>query len=153
MGMVGDTDNDRQARRQGESGHRTVPHTADVRVEAWGTTREHCLAQAALGLVECFADTSEARTAAVERVQLAEGSDEELLTALLEEVIYWLEVPGRVPVDVETDASDGGLEVRAALAELADVEIIGAVPKGVSWHELRIGPDPYGWSCVATVDV
>ncbi|MER8161971.1 archease [Streptomyces sp. NPDC094472] len=151
--MVGDTDNDREARRQGESGHRTVPHTADVRIEAWGATREHCLAEAALGLVECFADTSVARTAAVERIRLAEGSDEELLTALLEEVIYWLEVPGRVPVEVETDACDGGLEVRAALAEFADVEIIGAVPKGVSWHELRIGPDPYGWSCAVTIDV
>ena len=151
--MVGDTDNDREARRQGESGHRTVPHTADVRVEAWGTTREHCLAEAALGLVECFADASAAPTAAVERIRLAEGSDEELLTALLEEVIYWLEVPGRVPVEVETDACDGGLEVRAALAEFADVEIIGAVPKGVSWHELRIGPGPYGWSCAVTIDV
>ncbi|MGW9026128.1 archease [Streptomyces sp. NPDC055722] len=151
--MVGDTDNDRQARRQGESGHRTVPHTADVRVEAWGTTRGRCLAEAALGLVECFADTSAARTAAVERVQLAEGSDEELLTALLEEVIFWLEVPGRVPIEVEADTTDGGLEVRAALAELADVEIIGAAPKGISWHGLHIGPGPYGWSCAATVDV
>jgi protein archease len=43
--------------------------------------------------------------------------------------------------------------VRAALTELADVEITAAVPKGVSYHELRISPVPYGWSCAATVDL
>ncbi|MDT0468626.1 archease [Streptomyces gibsoniae] len=58
VGAVGDTDDDRQARREGESGHRALPHTADVRVEAWGTTQEQCLEEAALGLVEFFADTS-----------------------------------------------------------------------------------------------
>ncbi|MFF8844209.1 archease [Streptomyces sp. NPDC015127] len=150
--MVGDTDEERQARRQGESGHRAVPHTADVRVEAWGATRETCLAEAVLGMVECFADVSAVRPAAVERVRLVEGSDEDLLTALLEEVIYRLEVAGRVPVDVEADAPEEGLEVRLALAELADVEIVGAVPKGVSRHELRIRPDAYGWSCAVTID-
>jgi protein archease len=58
-----------------------------------------------------------------------------------------------VPVEVEADATGCGLEVRAALTELADVESIGTAPKGMSWHELRIGPDPYGWSCAATVDL
>jgi SHS2 domain-containing protein len=151
--MVGDTDDDIRLRREGGSGHRAVPHTADVRVEAWGASRERCLAEAALGTVECFADISEVRPTSVERVRLAESGDDELLTALLEEVVFHLEVHGRVTVDVEAGPADDGLDVRLALAELADVEIIGAVPKGVSWHGLHIGPDPYGWSCAVTVDV
>ncbi|EKX66202.1 archease [Streptomyces ipomoeae] len=151
--MVGDTDDDIRLRREGGNGHRAVPHTADVRVEAWGTSREGCLVEAVLGTVECFADVSAVRPTSMERVRLAESSDDDLLTALLDEVVFRLEVHGRVTVDVEAEPADDGLDVRLALAELADVEITGAVPKGVSWHGLHIGPDPYGWSCAVTVDV
>ncbi|MFF4586155.1 archease [Streptomyces sp. NPDC001388] len=153
--MVGDVDDDRQARRQGESGHRTVPqpHTADIRIDAWGTSRERCLVEAALGIVECFADVTAVRPTAVERVQLDEAADDDLLSALLDEVVHRLEVRGQVPVDLEAEATDDGLDVRLAVAGLTDVEIVGAVPRGVAWHDLHFGPDPYGWSCAVTVDV
>ncbi|MFE7277546.1 archease [Streptomyces sp. NPDC057623] len=151
--MVGDTDDDIQTRRRGGSGHRAVPHTADVRIEAWGVSRERCLVEAALGMVECFADVTAVRPTSMERIRLAEHSDEDLLTALLDEVVFRLDVDGRVPVDLEADTTDGDLDVRLALAELGDVEVTGATPKGVSWHGLHIGPDPYGWSCAVTVDV
>lgn len=153
MPMVGDTDDDIQTRRSGGSGHRAVPHTADVRIEAWGASRERCLVEAALGMVECFADVTAVRPTSVERVRLTEDSDEDLLTALLDEVVFRLDVDGRVPVDLEADTTDGDLDVRLALAELADVEVTGATPKGISWHGLHIGPGPYGWSCAVTVDV
>ncbi|MER6122116.1 archease [Streptomyces sp. NPDC001795] len=151
--MVGDMDDDRTARRQGTSGHRLVPHTADLRIEAWGVSREQCLVEAVLGLVGSLADVSGVRPTAVQRMRLAEASDEELLVMLLDEVVYRLEVHGQVPVDVEADTTDGGLDLRLGVADLADLEIIGAVPKGISWHGLHIGPGPYGWSCAVTVDV
>jgi SHS2 domain-containing protein len=150
--MLGDTGDDRQARERGESGHRAVPHTADIRIEAWASSRERCLAEAVLAMVECFADVTGVRPTAVDRVRLAEGCDEDLLASLLDEVIFRLEVHGQVPVDVEADEDDGGLDVRLAVAGLAEVEITGAAPKAVAWHELRIGPDAYGWSCAVTVD-
>lgn len=34
------------------SGHRSVPHTADLRIEAWAPTRDGCIRQAVLGTVE-----------------------------------------------------------------------------------------------------
>ncbi|GHF56784.1 putative protein archease [Streptomyces griseosporeus] len=151
--MVGDTDDDIQERRQGGSGHRTVPHTADVRIEAWGASRERCLVEAALGMVECFADVTAVRPTSVEHIRLAENDDDDLLAALLDEVVFRLEVDGQVPVDLEADEAEEGLEVRLALAGLGDVEITGAAPKGVSWHGLHIAPGPYGWSCAVTVDV
>ncbi|MGH8836946.1 MAG: archease, partial [Actinomycetes bacterium] len=40
------------------SGHRAVAHTADARVQAWAPTRERCIAEAVLGTVETFLDTS-----------------------------------------------------------------------------------------------
>ncbi|CAL9460458.1 archease [Streptomyces sp. enrichment culture] len=141
-------------RRRGEGGHRTVPHTADLRIEAWGASREQCLGEAVLGLVESFADVSAAHADAVRRVRLAQESDEDLLADLLDEVVYRLDAHGEVPVDVEVEATDEELDVRLAVAPLARVPVTGSVPKAVSWHELRMGPDPYGWwSCAVTVDV
>ncbi|MDQ1012443.1 SHS2 domain-containing protein [Streptomyces sp. V4I23] len=154
--MADDTQDDAQgdgrAGRQA-SGHRTVPHTADVRIEAWGVSREQCLAEAVLGMVGCFADVSGVRPTAVRQVELAEADDDDLLIASLDEVIFRLEVHGEVPVDVEAEPTDGGLDVRLAVTDVAAVRIIGAMPKAVSWSDLRLAPDPYGWSCAVTVDV
>ncbi|MBR8638311.1 archease [Streptomyces tuirus] len=150
--MGGDTGYGGQVRQPGDCGHRAVPHPGDIRIEAWAACREHCLAEAVLGMVECFADLSGVRPTAVDRVRLGEASDYNLLATLLDEVIFRLEAYGQVPVDVEADEADGGLDVRLAVTGLADVEITGAVPTAVAWDELRIGPDPYGWSCVVTVD-
>ncbi|MCT9140570.1 archease [Streptomyces violarus] len=150
--MGGDTGDCGQGRQPGECGHRAVPHPGDVRIEAWAACREHCLAEAVLALVECFADVSGVRATAVDRVRLAEASDDDLLATLLDEVIFRWEEYGQVPVDVEADEADGGLDVRLAVIGLADVPITGSVPTAVAWEELRIGPDPYGWSCAVRVD-
>lgn len=152
--MSGGHNGDRQSRGRGGSGHRAVPHTADVRVEAWGPNREQCMAEAVLGMVETFADVAGVRARAVRQARISGTGDEDLLAALLDEVVYRLEVDGEVPVDVEAEATDDGeLDVRLAVAPLAEVEIIGAAPKAVSWSDLHVGPDVYGWCCAATVDV
>ncbi|MFG3496442.1 archease [Streptomyces sp. NPDC047928] len=148
-----DGDDGGQARRPGEGGHRAVPHTADVRIEAWGGSREQCLAEAVLAMVECFADVSGVRADAVRQVRLAEGPDDDLLATLLEEVVFRLEVHGEVPVDVEAESVDGDVDIRLAMTDMANVQITGAAPKAVSWNELRLAPGPYGWSCAVTVDV
>ncbi|MEU3842861.1 archease [Streptomyces sp. NPDC028635] len=148
----GDTGDDALARGPGGSGHRAVPHSADVRIDAWGASREDCLAEAVLGVVECFADVSRVRPTAVERLRVAGTGDDDLLAALLEEVVYRLEMCGTVPVDVEADAQDDELDVRLAVADMADVEITGALPRGVAWHELHLGQGPYGWSCSLTIE-
>jgi SHS2 domain-containing protein len=175
--MAGDMEGGGPSGGRGGRGHRTVPHTADVRIEAWGASREQCLADAVLGMVECFADVSGVRATAVRRVRLAGRGDDDLLAALLDEVIFRLEVHGEVPVDVEAETTDGtqtadrarsaesaqstgggegpdgGLDVRLAVADVEAVTITGAVPKAVSWNELRLAPVPGGWSCAVTVDV
>lgn len=144
---------ERPVRPRGEAGHRALPHTADVRIEAWGANREQCFGEAVLGLVDCFADASAARATAVRRVRLPEESDDDLLAALLEEVVFRLDVYGEVPVDVEVETTDGDLDVRLAVVDVTSVQVTGAPPKAVSWNELHMAPDPYGWSCEVTVDV
>lgn len=134
-------------------GHRAVPHTADVRVEAWGPTRELCIAEAVLGTVEAFLDTSSAHPAGTYRCQLSANSDEDLLVAVLDEVIYLLDTAGAVPLDVELEPVDGDIEARFATIDAATLPQVGAVPKGVSLYELSLAPGPAGWSCSVTLDV
>ncbi|MGP3982926.1 archease [Streptomyces sp. KR80] len=134
-------------------GHRAVPHTADIRLEAWAPTRDECIAEAVLGLVESFADVSRVRPARLVTVSVAEGPAEDMLLAVLDEVIYRLDVHGEVPVDIEADAADGSLDLRLAVADTDAVEPIGASPKAVSLHGLRFATDHARWSCSVTVDV
>ncbi|MFB8244410.1 archease [Streptomyces sp. NPDC055952] len=149
--MGGDTSEGGHVRQPGECGHRKVPRPGDIRIEAWAACREHCLAEAVLAMVETFADVSGVRPTATGRVRLLDASDDDLLAGLLDEIIYRLEEYGEIPVDVEADEADGGLDVRLAVAGVADVEITGRIPTAVAWEELRIGPDPYGWSCAVRV--
>jgi protein archease len=136
-----------------ESGHRAVSHTADVRVEAWAPTRERCIAEAVLGAVETFVDTSTAHATGSYRCQLTANSDVDLLVTVLDEVIYLMDTAGEVPVDVELEPVDGRLDASFATVDAAVLPQLGAIPKGVSLYELSLAPGSPGWFCSVTLDV
>ncbi|MFC4016979.1 archease [Micromonospora sp. GCM10011542] len=140
--------------RSTRRGHRSVPHTADVRIEAWAPDREGCLAEAVAALVDTFADTAGAGSRAPTEFQVPPGDDEELLVGVLDEVIFRLDTEGTVPLECDVRAAeDGGLRVRWQSTGTDAVELVGAVPKAVSLHALHIGRDASGWSCAVTLDV
>jgi SHS2 domain-containing protein len=132
-------------------GHRSLPHIADIRIEAWAATREGCLAEAVAGLVEGFADVSGVAPAEHVTAELAADTDEDVLVAALDEVIYLLDTRGAAPV--HTEVEPGGLRLRFGVAPVEDVELTGAVPKAVALHELHFGPGEQGRSCTVTTDV
>ncbi|TMR94648.1 archease [Nonomuraea basaltis] len=138
-------------------GHRAVPHTADIAVEAWADSREGCLAEAVRGLVESFADIGRARPDDSVTFVVTEESDEEVLAAVLQEVIYQIEVSGRLAVDVSTDEPTEfpveRVEVRLATVPVETVEQIGAMPKAVAQHNLRFGRAGGVWWAHVVVDV
>lgn len=135
------------------AGHRSVPHTADLRIEAWAPTREGCIAEAVLGTVESFLDIGSAHPDHERQCQLTAHSDEDLLAAVLDEVIYYLDTAGEAPVDVEVEALDGDIDVRFAMADARALTQVGAVPKAVSLHELSLALGAAGWQCSVTLDV
>jgi len=139
--------------QQPPRGHRSVPHTADVRIEAWGATREECFAEAVLGMVESFADTPHAKGTIDRQGVITGASDEELLTGLLDEVVYRLDTAGEVPVAVAVRPDPQGIHARFTMADVRSVPAVGAVPKAVSLHELTVTHGPEGWRCSVTVDV
>lgn len=135
-------------------GHRTLPHTADVVIEAWAPTRVGCYAEAVRGLVDTFADTSQVVVTESAPLRIEPASDEELLVTLLEEVIFLLDVLGMLPAGVLVDeAADGGLGGMLDLAPVNGAVLVGAVPKAVSRTGLTFGFDGELWTARATVDV
>jgi len=138
-----------------DQGHRTVPHTADLRIEAWAPTREACLAEAVRGLVDSFAVVAAARPRHTAERRFLAGSDEDLLVAIIDEVIYRLDADGEIPAAVTVRPTpDGGVILVLPLAKVSEAEITGAAPKAASLHDLRCAPDAAGrWSCGITIDV
>ncbi|MFF4578479.1 archease [Streptomyces sp. NPDC001389] len=137
----------------GGSGYRGVPHTADLRVEAWASTREECLAQVVRGTCASFLDLAGAVADHERDVVVRAQRDEDLLVGLLEEVVYWLDTEGEVPVEVELTPVDGGVRGVLHMAEAGSLPVTGAAPKAVTLHDLVMVCGPEGWTCSVTLDV
>ena len=135
------------------AGHRGVSHTADLRIEAWAPSRDGCIRQAVLGTVDSFLDISSARPHRSLSRRLTAGSDDDLLVAVLEEVIFLLETVGEAPVDLDLQGGGGVAEVNFAMVDARTLPQVGAVPKAVSLNDLRLSHDDNGWRCLVTLDV
>ena len=136
-----------------DRGHRALPHTADLRVQAWAPTREECIVEAIAGLADSFAETSGVRPQWCVDAELAALSDEDALVAALDEVIYVLDTQGGVPVGAALEQVEGGWRLRLELAAVDGVLLRGAVPKATSLHALRFAAAGGTWSCEVTIDV
>lgn len=139
------------------SGHRTLPHTADVAIEAWAPSKDECVGQAVQALVKSFAEPPETVPTGSVAFAVDPVTDEDLLVTVLDEVIYQIEVHGRVPVDTSIDErtgiTEGRADIRFATVPMEDVQATGSMPKAVSLHGLRFTRTGGLWHCHVTIDV
>jgi SHS2 domain-containing protein len=135
-----------------DRGRRFLPHTADVIIEAWGDGPAACFEEAATALCELFAVAGPASGELPVRV---EGRDrEDLLVALLDEIIFLLDTADRVPIGLRLDrVSDTEAAGSVLVADPDDVEAAGVVPKAVSRSGLAVVEDSDGWRATVIVDV
>lgn len=135
-------------------GHRVGPHTADAIIEAWGPTAGACLEEAVAAFVGIFADVRGADAGEERAFQVGPGSPEELVVLLLEEVLVDVEVRGAVACAAHVEIEEHSRLVGTLTTVSVDaVEVVGPLPKGVSYHRLTFGPDDGTWRCRATIDV
>jgi len=134
-------------------GHRTLPHTADLLIEAWAPTRAECLAETVRALAEAVADVRFARPEGTVAFRVTGPDDPALLRDLLEEVVVLVEVEGVVPAAVSVVEDDGALLATLGVVPLDRVETVGPAPKAVTRHQLALEPRPDGWHSRVLVDV
>jgi SHS2 domain-containing protein len=136
------------------AGHRLLPHTADVILEAWAPTPLECLSQAVQALADLSAEAIREQPREQVPVTLPAEPPREQLVRLLEEVLYLIDARGLLPVDVRLSGTPGRrLEGAFATVPLGSVEAGGASPKGVSREGLRLEQRGDRWYCRVTVDV
>ena len=128
-----------------DRGHRTVAHTADVILEAWGPDQDTCCAEAVAALADVYLDAvaPDATTESL-AVTVEAATPEERLVALLEEIIFVLDTSPLPPIEATERTVDGELPADVALTDPAAVEPAGAVPKAVSRSGLALAHDPDG---------
>lgn len=138
-----------------ERGHRAIPHTADVILEAWGPDVAGCLEEAVAGLASTYAELGEGTPLTARVVDIPSGRPETQLLDLLDEVIFTLDTSAHgVPVAADVHpGADGGLRVVLRLAPADRVAPTGSVPKAISHSGLRLDDGPEGVSCRFLVDV
>lgn len=137
-----------------DQGHRLVPHTADCIIEAWAPGRASCLVEALSALVEEFAVLPDAPEVEVLPLSADSGGAEDELVMLLEEVIFDLDVLSVVPVRFHlAETEEGGVAGDMEVVPAEEVELVGPVPKAVSYHGLSMTADGRGWRCRVLIDV
>lgn len=137
-----------------EPGYRLLPHTADVIVEAFGPSLSACVEAAVMGETATFADVRGVEPTGEHRVQVRAPSDEALLVAVLEEVIFLLDVEDLVVVRADLPvAGHGSVSGRFETVDKNLVVLVGSPPKAVSYHELELVSDALGYRCRFIIDV
>jgi SHS2 domain-containing protein len=137
-----------------ERGHRAIPHTADVILEAWAPDVAGCLEEAVAALASTYGEVDDGTALTARTVEVPPGQRETQLLDLLDEVIFALDTAEGVPVAADVrQVADGSLQVVLRLVPLDRVAPTGSVPKGISRSELELRDSPKGVSCRFLVDV
>lgn len=136
-----------------DRGHAVRSHTADTVIEAWGPTAAACYEEAVDAFVDIFADTDASAAGSAEAFEVGPGRPDDLLVLLLEEVLFDADARGHVPTHTAVEVRGDRLAGRFTTLSIEELDITGAIPKGVSYSDLEFGPTETGWHCRATVDV
>ena len=128
----------------GARGHRTIEHTADTGIEAWGPTLAAAFEEAALGLYELMLDpaTIEERES---RLMTVTGEDEgDLLVRWLTELLYLVDAEGLVFRRVAIERIAPGKLVAIGHGERLDLARHGqrTAVKAATYHRLAVEPGP-----------
>ena len=125
-------------------GYRTLSHTADLGMSAWGVDLGEALAEAARGLCRIKVAARGIRPES-EKALEARGFDrEELLVSWLNEVLYLMEGEGMALAAVDVDSCSDTRVSGRAFGEQFDPSrhMAGAAVKAVTWHEVEVRETP-----------
>ena len=78
-------------------GYEHVPHTADVKIRAWGQTLEDAFVEACRGYTAVLIDPQSLDSSVEKAISLRARSKDALLYDLIAEIVYFADVEGFLP--------------------------------------------------------
>lgn len=147
--------NSREQELPGPRGHRLVPHTADMGIEAWAEHPAGVFVEVANGLRDMlFGPDTYARTQTV-TVTLSAGDAPELLVTWLNEILFRFEVDGLVPAAFTIERLNTA-DLQASIHGTPyhpDQHPLEHQIKAVTYHQLTLQPCRHGWFARVYVDL
>ena len=140
------------------AGHRFTEHTADLACEIWAPTRESLLAQAARAFADSVTEVERLEPRRRARVEAEGATDDELLVAFLEELVYLFETTDLLPAraSVKVRETGGSLRLEAEIeGEPFDAERhpLKTLIKGITYHGLAVSEEAAGWRATVIFDI
>ena len=130
-----------------------LPHTADLKVRARGTTVEAAFMESAMALKEAISGGIGISSLERRRIRVEGHDRESLLYSFLEEIIYLLDAEEFVLAGVsDIRIGDGFLEAVLAGSPAAGYHFANSV-KAVTYSEMMIRQDAGGWVIEFVLDV
>lgn len=133
-----------------------LPHTADVKFEAFGITLRDLFRNAGLATCNAMYDPKKVFGKDHVTVELQAESAEQLLHRFLEEILFLIDTKQMLFNDFRLLIDERKNKMTAEfVGEPIDAEkhTIKALVKAITWHQFELQKLKQGWRCVAIVDV
>ena len=138
---------------QATAGFELLEHTADIGIRARGATLEEAFEQAALGLAEVQGSLAPGPGDSVP-VEVSAADPGGLLVDWLNEVLWLTETRQAALVGVRVGRVGDGAARGSVLLSSGGQAPDGTLVKAVTYHRLRVEPDPDGgWLVEVYLDV
>jgi SHS2 domain-containing protein len=133
---------------------RFLDHTADIRMEVWGSSQAEMFESAVLGLVEVLIENIPESEDTEITVSVEGDGLEELFINWLREILFQHETTAFLPSSVEfTELTDSRLSAKLKGIYLNETDIRDVEVKGVTYHGLTVERDRNGYKARVIFDI
>jgi SHS2 domain-containing protein len=142
-------------RKRPKSKYRQLPHTADLGLRIWGSSREELFENAAEALMATITDRRRLRLLETREIKVEAYDLEALLVSWLNHLLYLYDVDGFLGRDFEIFSLRAEQLTARARGEFFDpARHIGKTAvKAATYHHLEIFRQDHGWQATVILDL
>jgi SHS2 domain-containing protein len=137
-----------------DGGWRLLDHTADIRLEVWGTSPEKLFIYAAKSLSTLLTSPTEPNSEEQIQVALEGGELDELLVNWLREILFYTQTRRIVVTEADiVELSETSLKARLKVRKKRIGAETSIEVKGVTYHGISIRVNDQGYTAQIIVDI
>jgi SHS2 domain-containing protein len=137
-----------------DGGWRLLDHTADIRLEVWGTSLEKLFIYAAKSLSTLLTSPTEPNSEEQIQVALEGGELDELLVNWLREILFFTQTKRIVVTEADiVELSETSLKAKLKVRKKRIGAETSVEVKGVTYHGISIRVNDQGYTAQIIVDI